>query len=316
MRCMPPRIRSSRARTGWSGSARGSGPDRPTPASTPGAAPGGFLADLVRRWNAGARRAGRFAAAATRPAAQPRDWRVRTAPAGPGGGLRRVRHRRRPGGAAAAPGLRPARLGGRDLLSSSSSGAPSVNGTGTRLARRPAALVRAGRRPARVQRAGDRVRDEFAVRSAATAPAKSAAPERHPAGSSVSSPAQRQQRSSSPGDGTTGTGDLDRDRTATEQRPRAPPPRAPPARRLRRRLAPARTAATHPPRRPRHPARRRPRTVRRGQPRGDPVFAARAAAAQRRPRRRRVAVSGVPAPVRPTLPRPTRPRVPRRTRDG
>ena len=36
MPCTPPRTRSSRARTGWSGSARGSGPDRRTPASIPG----------------------------------------------------------------------------------------------------------------------------------------------------------------------------------------------------------------------------------------------------------------------------------------
>ena len=54
MPCTPPRTRSSRARTGWSGSARGSGPDRRTPASIPGRQPrrGGFLAERVRRWNA------------------------------------------------------------------------------------------------------------------------------------------------------------------------------------------------------------------------------------------------------------------------
>ena len=40
---------------------------------------------------------------------------LRTAPPGPGGGLRRVRHRRRAGDPAAPPGLRPARLRGRDL---------------------------------------------------------------------------------------------------------------------------------------------------------------------------------------------------------
>ena len=119
MPCTPRRTRSSRARTGWSGSARGSGPDRRTPASIPGRpgrGAGGFLADMVRRWNA--MRGGSPAPGSPAPGSapgharrQPRDRRDGTAPVGPGGGLRRVRHRRRPGGAPAAPGLRADQLG-------------------------------------------------------------------------------------------------------------------------------------------------------------------------------------------------------------
>ena len=88
MPCTPPRTRSSRARTGWSESARESSPDRRTPASIPGrraAASGGFLADMVRRWNArrggspahGSPAHGSPAHGARRGHArrQPRDWR-------------------------------------------------------------------------------------------------------------------------------------------------------------------------------------------------------------------------------------------------
>ena len=116
MPCTPPRTRSSRARTGWSGSARGSGPDRRTPASIPGrprpprwavswptGSDAGTPCAAVRRRTV--RRRGLVTHA---PAAGPAGG---TAPVGPGGGLRRVRHRRRPGGAPAAPGLRADQLG-------------------------------------------------------------------------------------------------------------------------------------------------------------------------------------------------------------
>ena len=98
-----------------------SGPAYASKHSGATAAAGGFLADMVRRWNT--RRGGspgaRFASArrgAWSRAAPAARLAGRAAPAGPGDRLRRVRHRRRPGGGAAAAGLPPAQLGGGNHL--------------------------------------------------------------------------------------------------------------------------------------------------------------------------------------------------------
>ena len=164
MPCTPPRTRLSRARTGWSGSANESGPAgarqqafRGDRGRGGGRFPGQCGPALGRqaRRSVGARIVGARASACSR-ATSAAGLAGRTAPAGPGGGLRRVRHRRCPGVAPAAPGFRPAQLGGGDHL------LPQQRNPGRGRTGQPA--IRVGRQcqfeqhlQRRGQRKGDRV---------------------------------------------------------------------------------------------------------------------------------------------------------------
>ena len=257
-----------------------------------GAALGGFLAHLIRRWNP--RRGGPSAHGSSahgrrpHPQHQSRDWRDGLLRSALAGGLRRVRRRHRPGGGPAAPGHGPARPGGGDYASSthSSSATQGVSGTGNPLSSSAGGLVRAAspaagparlsttcspspRRPPR--RTASTASPSATPAATATSPASSTSATPASSSTSPSGSASATSSASATATGTatssaTTTGFGDRSAKANtsatgSRRPRRPGASAgarPPSRPRR----PRRRAARRPSR-PRRPSRRPPRQRRR-----------------------------------------------------